>query len=34
VFTHPYHPSMIGSDTIHHNAVHASRILLPVVQGE
>jgi putative CocE/NonD family hydrolase len=34
VFTHPYHPTLIGTDTIHHNAVHASRILLPVVPGE
>ena len=33
VFTHPYHPTLIGTDTIHHNAVHASRILLPVVSG-
>jgi putative CocE/NonD family hydrolase len=32
VFTHPYHPTLIGTDTIHHNAVHASRLLLPVVQ--
>lgn len=34
VFTHPYHPTLIGTDTIHHNAAHASRILLPVVPGE
>ena len=34
VFTHPYHPTLIGTDTIHHNAVHASRILLPVVAGD
>ena len=33
VFTHPYHPTLIGTDTIHHNAVHASRILLPVVSN-
>jgi putative CocE/NonD family hydrolase len=31
VFTHPYHPTLIGTDTIHHDAAHASRILLPVV---
>jgi predicted acyl esterase len=31
VFTHPYHPTLIGSDTIHHNAAHASCIMLPVV---
>jgi putative CocE/NonD family hydrolase len=34
VFTHPYHPTLIGTDTIHHNAVYASRILLPVVANE
>jgi putative CocE/NonD family hydrolase len=34
VFTHPYHPTLIGTDTIHHNAVHASRILLPVIAGD
>ncbi len=34
VFTHPYHPTLIGTDTIHHNAVHASWILLPVVPSE
>ena len=33
VFTHPYHPTLIGTDTIHHDAVHASCILLPVVGG-
>jgi putative CocE/NonD family hydrolase len=31
VFTHPYHPTLIGSDTIHHDAAHASCIMLPVV---
>jgi putative CocE/NonD family hydrolase len=31
VFTHPYHPTLIGSDTIHHNAAHASCIMLPMV---
>jgi len=31
VFTHPYHPSLTGTDTIHHNAAHPSRLLLPVV---
>ena len=31
VFTHPYHPSLMGTDTIHHDALHASRLLLPVV---
>ena len=31
VFTHPYHPTLIGTDTIHHDAAHASCILLPVV---
>jgi len=31
VFSHPYHPTQIGSDTVHHDAAHASCILLPVV---
>jgi uncharacterized protein len=31
VFNHPYHPTQIGIDTIHHDAVHASCLLLPVV---
>lgn len=31
VFTHPYHPTLIGTDTIHHDATHASCLLLPVV---
>ncbi len=31
VWTHPYHPSKIGSDTIFHSAARPSRILLPVV---
>ena len=33
VFSHPYHPAQVGSDTIHHDAAHASCILLPVVEG-
>ena len=31
VFTHPYHPCLMGTDTIHHDAAHASCIMLPVV---
>jgi uncharacterized protein len=31
VFSHPYHPSLIGTDTIHHDGAHASRLLLPVI---
>jgi putative CocE/NonD family hydrolase len=31
VFTHPYPPTAIGTDTFHHDAVHASCIKLPVV---
>ena len=31
VFSHPYHPTQMGTDTIHHDAAHASCILLPVV---
>jgi len=32
VFTHPYPPTAIGTDTIHHGAAHASRLRLPVVK--
>jgi uncharacterized protein len=32
VFSHPYHPSLMGTDTIHHDAVHASCLMLPVIQ--
>ena len=31
VFSHPYHPSLMGTDTIHHDAAHASCLLLPVI---
>ena len=31
VFSHPYHPTQMGTDTIHHDAVHASCLMLPVV---
>jgi uncharacterized protein len=31
VFTHPYHPTLIGTDTIHHDSAHPSCIRLPVV---
>ena len=31
VFTHPYHPTLIGTDTIHHDAAYRSRLLLPVI---
>ena len=31
VFTHPYPPTAIGTDTFHHEAAHPSRIKLPVV---
>ena len=31
VFSHPYHPTQMGTDTIHHDAAHASCIMLPVV---
>ena len=33
VFTHPYHPTLMGTDTVHHNAAHPSRILLPVIRS-
>jgi putative CocE/NonD family hydrolase len=31
VFTHPYHPTLMGTDTFHHDAAHPSHLLLPVV---
>ena len=31
VFSHPYHPTQIGTDTIYHDAAHASCLMLPVV---
>jgi predicted acyl esterase len=31
VFVHPYHPTLMGTDTIHHDAVHASCLMLPVI---
>ncbi len=33
VFNHPYHPTQMGTDTIHHDAAHASCIVLPVIGG-
>jgi hypothetical protein len=33
VFSHPYHPTQMGTDTIHHDGAHASCILLPVIAG-
>jgi putative CocE/NonD family hydrolase len=33
VFNHPYHPTQMGSDTIHHDAVRPSCLMLPVVDG-
>jgi putative CocE/NonD family hydrolase len=33
VFSHPYHPSLMGSDTIHHAGAHASRLILPVIES-
>ena len=31
VFSHPYHPTLMGTDTFHHDAAHASCIMLPVI---
>ena len=31
VFTHPYPPTAIGTDTIHHDPMHPSCLLLPLV---
>jgi uncharacterized protein len=33
VFTHPYPPTAIGTDTIHHDSAHASCLMLPVIAG-
>ena len=32
VFSHPYHPSLMGTDTFHHDGAHASRHILPVME--
>ena len=31
VFSHPYHPTQMGTDTIHHGGAQASCIMLPVI---
>ena len=31
VFSHPYHPTLMGTDTLHHDTAHASCIMLPVI---
>jgi uncharacterized protein len=31
VFSHPYHPSLMGTDTIYHDGARASCLLLPVI---
>ena len=31
VFNHPYHPTQMGTDTIHHDAAHASCLVLPII---
>jgi uncharacterized protein len=31
VFSHPYHPTQMGTDTLHHDAAHPSCIMLPIV---
>jgi hypothetical protein len=31
VFSHPYHPALMGTDTIHHSGAHASCLMLPVI---
>jgi len=30
-WTHSYHPSKLGADTIFHDAGHPSRLLLPII---
>ncbi|MGB7076866.1 MAG: CocE/NonD family hydrolase [Xanthobacteraceae bacterium] len=32
VFSHPYHPSLMGTDTIHHDGAHASALILPATR--
>ncbi len=32
VFSHPYHPSLMGTDTIRHDGAHASALILPVTR--
>jgi putative CocE/NonD family hydrolase len=34
VFSHPYHPTLMGSDTIHHDEARASCLMLPVIEGK
>jgi putative CocE/NonD family hydrolase len=31
VFAHPYHPTLLGTDTIHHDGTYPSCLLLPVI---
>ena len=31
VFSHPYHPTQMGTDTLHHDAAQPSCIMLPIV---
>ncbi len=31
VFSHPYHPSLMGYETIKNDAAHASMLILPVI---
>jgi predicted acyl esterase len=31
VFAHPYHPSLVGTDTVHHDRLRPSALFLPVV---
>ena len=32
VFSHPYHPSLMGTDTFHHGGVYASCLILPIIE--
>ena len=34
VFSHPYHPSLMGTDTIHHDGAHASCLILPRIAAD
>ena len=32
LFAHAYRPDKVGRDTIHHDAAHPSRLILPVLE--
>jgi len=34
VFSHPYHPALMATDTVHHDGAHASFLSLPVIAAQ